>query len=55
MVGPFDDLTEEDVINYRYPAFSDIEALGVRGIYLGNYFRWDQYAQHRQMGKAVWL
>jgi N-acetyl sugar amidotransferase len=49
MVGPFDDLTEEDVINYRYPAFSDIEALGVRGIYLGNYFRWDQYAQHREM------
>lgn len=49
IVGPFDSLTDEDVINYRYPAFSDIEALGLRGIYLGNYVRWDPYAQHRQM------
>ena len=47
--GLFDDVTEEDVINYRYPAFSDIDALGLRGIYLGNYVRWDPYAQHREM------
>lgn len=49
IAGPFDALTEEDVINYRYPAFSDIEALGLRGVYLGNYVRWDPYAQHREM------
>jgi len=48
-VGNFDNLTEEDVINYKYPAFSDIESIGVRGIYLGNFIRWDTYAQHRQM------
>lgn len=47
--GPFDDLGEEDLINYRYPAFSDIEALGLVGIYLGNYVRWDPYAQHLSM------
>ena len=51
IVGPFDDLTAEDTLNYRYPAFSDIQAKGVRGIYLGNYMRWDPLAQHHQMVK----
>jgi N-acetyl sugar amidotransferase len=51
LVGPFDDLTEEDVINYRYPSFADIEAIGVRGIYLGNFVRWDPFAQHQEMVK----
>lgn len=49
MINPYDDLTEEDMINFRYPAFADIESLGVRGIYLGNYFLWDPYAQHTKM------
>ena len=44
-------LTEEDLINYAYPSFSDIEGIGVRGIYLGNYIRWDQWAQHIEMQK----
>tara|TARA_R110002051_G_scaffold112439_4_gene185193 strand:- start:3490 stop:4782 length:1293 start_codon:yes stop_codon:yes gene_type:complete len=51
MNGPFDDLSEEDLLNYRYPAFSDIEALGLRGLYLGNFLRWDPVAQHHQMVK----
>lgn len=49
MVGFFDDLREEDVVNYQYPSFRDLDAVGVRGIYLGNYVRWDPLAQHRQM------
>jgi N-acetyl sugar amidotransferase len=48
-IGPFDNLNEEDLLNYRYPAFSDIEEIGVRGIYLSNYVRWDPYAQHLDM------
>ena len=36
-------------MNFRYPAFSDIKAIGVRGIYLGNFVRWDPYAQHIDM------
>jgi N-acetyl sugar amidotransferase len=48
-VSPFDNLNEEDMLNYRYPAFSDIEEIGVRGIYLSNYVRWDPYAQHLDM------
>jgi N-acetyl sugar amidotransferase len=45
----YDDLNEEDLMNFRYPAFSDIKAIGVRGIYLGNFVRWDPYAQHIDM------
>jgi len=48
-VGPFDDLSDDEMINYKYPAFSDIESIGVRGIYAGNYVRWDPYAQHLKM------
>jgi N-acetyl sugar amidotransferase len=48
-VGPFDDLSNDEMINYKYPAFSDIESIGVRGIYLGNYVRWDPYEQHLKM------
>lgn len=46
---PYDDLTETDLFNFRYPSFSDIESVGVRGIYLGNYLKWDNYKQHREM------
>ena len=49
MNGAFDDLTDEDLLNYRYPTFSDIEALGLRGLYLGNFVRWDPVAQHQKM------
>lgn len=48
-VGPFDNLKDEDMLNYRYPAFSDIQEIGVRGIYLSNYVRWDPYSQHLEM------
>tara|TARA_B100000579_G_C22841880_1_gene862014 strand:- start:1101 stop:2363 length:1263 start_codon:yes stop_codon:yes gene_type:complete len=49
LLDTFNNLNEEDVLNYRYPPFSDIEAEGIRGIYLGNYIRWDPLAQHQQM------
>ena len=45
----FNDLREEDIWQYRYPSDSEIAGLGIRGIYLGNYVRWDQYAQHLLM------
>ena len=47
----FDELNEEDLVNFRYPTFSDINEIGVRGIYLGNFVRWDPYAQHIEMVK----
>ena len=42
-------LNEEDIWQYRYPTDFDINKIGVRGIYLGNYVRWDPKKQHEEM------
>lgn len=42
-------LSEEDVKSYFYPHDKDIDAVGVRGIYLSNYIRWDTKRQHELM------
>lgn len=34
-------LTKQDLIPWVYPSDGEIERIGVRGIYLSNYFRWD--------------
>tara|TARA_Y100000588_G_scaffold393459_1_gene509564 strand:- start:1408 stop:2661 length:1254 start_codon:yes stop_codon:yes gene_type:complete len=49
LVTGYDVLEEGDVWQYRYPSDSDLEAVGVRGIYLGNYIRWDPKHQHELM------
>lgn len=49
LISIFDTLTEEDVWQYRYPSDADLNAVGVRGVYLGNFVRWDPKAQHEQM------
>lgn len=49
LLSIFDTLKEEDVWQYRYPDDADLDAVGVRGIYLGNYVRWDPKAQHEKM------
>lgn len=49
LLSIFDTLNEDDVWQYRYPDDADLQAVGVRGIYLGNYVRWDPKAQHEQM------
>lgn len=49
LLSIFDTLTEDDIWQYRYPADADLHSAGVRGIYLGNYVRWDPKAQHEQM------
>jgi N-acetyl sugar amidotransferase len=46
---PFDNLKEEDVWQYRYPEDQALKNVGVRGIYLSNFVRWDPKAQHEQM------
>lgn len=45
----FDTLNEADVEAYRYPDDASLAEVGVRGIYLGNYVRWDPKSQHEQM------
>lgn len=49
LLSIFDTLTEDDVWQYRYPSDHDLDRVGVRGIYLGNYVRWDPKAQHEKM------
>jgi N-acetyl sugar amidotransferase len=49
LLSNFDTLTEEDVWQYRYPDDYDLHRVGVRGVYLGNFVRWDPKAQHEQM------
>lgn len=45
----FDTLSEDDIWQYRYPDDEDLHRVNVRGIYLGNYVRWDPKAQHEDM------
>jgi len=49
LLSIFDTLREEDIWQYRYPDDADLKQVGVRGIYLGNFVRWDPKAQHEQM------
>lgn len=42
-------LRMEDLEPFKYPHDSEIAAVGVRGIYLSNYIRWDSKAQHEKM------
>tara|TARA_E500000178_G_scaffold351235_1_gene411892 strand:- start:556 stop:1797 length:1242 start_codon:yes stop_codon:yes gene_type:complete len=49
LLSIFDTLKEEDIWQFRYPDDNDLHEIGVRGIYLGNYVRWDPKAQHEQM------
>lgn len=49
LLSVFDTLKEDDIWQYRYPDDRDLNSVGVRGIYLGNYVRWDPKEQHEQM------
>jgi hypothetical protein len=51
LIDEFDGITENDVVQYQYPTDKEIEQIGVRGIYLNNYIRWDSIEQHNQMIK----
>jgi N-acetyl sugar amidotransferase len=49
LIDEFDGITKEDIVQYNYPDDKELERVGVRGIYLNNYIRWDTKAQHEQM------
>lgn len=42
-------LNEEDIFQYLYPDDRSINKVGVKGIYLNNYLRWDPLSQHQKM------
>ena len=43
------EVTLEDMEPYVYPHDKELEVVGVRGIYLNNYIRWDSKVQHELM------
>lgn len=43
------ELKPTDIEPFLYPHDKELAAVGVRGIYLGNYIRWDSKAQHEAM------
>lgn len=45
-------LRERDVLHYFYPHERQLAAVGVRGLYLGNFVRWDSKSQHEAMIEA---
>jgi len=49
LIDPFHGIYEEDMVQYVYPNDKELERVGVRGIYLNNYIRWDTKAQHEKM------
>lgn len=49
LICEFDNVNENDIVQYQYPHDKEIERIGVRGIYLNNYLRWDSRMQHEQM------
>lgn len=51
LLSIFDTLSEDDIWQYRYPDDAKLDEIGVRGIYLGNFVRWDPKAQHEAMVK----
>ena len=51
LINDFDHINLDDVLPYAYPDNRELEQVGVRGIYLNNYIRWDSRLQHEQMIK----
>lgn len=51
LINSFDIIKEEDIHQLIYPSESEIEEVGVRGIYLSNYLKWDPLRQHILMTK----
>lgn len=49
LVGGTEGLKEHELRSFFYPHNRELSAVGVRGIYLGNYIRWDSKAQHESM------
>ncbi|MBP6342789.1 MAG: N-acetyl sugar amidotransferase [Candidatus Omnitrophica bacterium] len=46
-----DDIDERDVKPFCFPHDKELESIGVRGIFLSNYIRWDSKKQHEDMLK----
>jgi N-acetyl sugar amidotransferase len=52
LINPEAGIGRRDVQPFVYPYDSELEAVGVRGLYLSNYVRWDAKKQHELMIKT---
>jgi hypothetical protein len=50
---PQEPLNENDLLWAKYPSDDQILKTGVRGLYIGNFFKWDPY-KHTQMIKDLY-
>ena len=44
-----DKLSEKDMLWAKYPSDEDILKVGVRGLYIGNFFKWEPNIHTREM------
>lgn len=51
MLGGTEHLTEKDLVWLKFPSDEDIRNVGTRGIYIGNFFKWDPNEHALQMQK----
>ena len=51
LISKKSEISRKDVQPFIYPYDNELEKVGVRGIYLSNYLRWDSKAQHEEMIK----
>jgi N-acetyl sugar amidotransferase len=49
LIDEFDGINRNDILPFLYPDDKELEQVGVRGIYLNNYIRWDSRLQHEEM------
>jgi N-acetyl sugar amidotransferase len=49
MVDAAAGISRQDIQPFVYPYDDELEQVGVRGVYLGNYIRWDSKKQHELM------
>ena len=51
LISEMDNISLNDVLPFKYPTDNEIEKIGVRGIYLNNFIRWDSRTQHEYVVK----
>jgi N-acetyl sugar amidotransferase len=52
LVRDISEINDSDISTFKYPDIKDLERIGIRGIYLNNYFMWDHKIQHIKMNKT---
>ena len=49
LIDESENVTQKEMAVFQYPSDMELETLGVRGLYLDNFIRWDAQKQHEDM------